>query len=558
MSKFETLVDHGVAPYKNDSSKGASYFAKLQNENGVEKTVWGVDLARSIDESGAQIGDKVSLSRGEKKAVTIQEKDENGKLVEKTVERVEWITKVAPAQEVSAETEVEVVNTPAATAMNDGAKREALADEYEQEIAPVREARTEAIEAHEKEFSDKWAAMQGQMSKIRSDLSSKLADEHVPAKHHEQIISLEIARLVEQHETAKHAAAIKIDKDMPPPKKWGDFLEEKSVGQDPVVLELLAEAKQAPEPSLSGVSDGVPRKVVLSDIEIKAEKDHIKYLRGKDEIITDRGHRLDVKRLDDRDIQAALLIASQKFDTEKGLVLSGDVAFRTRSAEIAGRLGLNVQNMSPEMQRAWDRGQKTAAVLQQPARPNIANSIAGEAKQPEPVLLKVDERINIQKLTEMGSVNEGPNANSVLMNPENYMGAMDAWRNTDSKTLEALSHADINKPDGGLDVSEIAGAAPELVQGDKLSLLAKELVLVRDAKTLDAREHAQNPEMYKTSQDRVAEDKALQQQADKQLLVRNIDDQDQEKSKEHAVKTDQANALKEHEKEHDHESGLGF
>jgi len=229
------------------------------------------------------------------------------------------------------------------------------------------------------------------------------------------------------------------------------------------------------------------------------------------------------------------------------------------------------------MQKAWDRGQRSATVLKQHERPNLSNGISGEIKKPENVILKVDERIDIQKILESGTgLKAGPSINSLLMNPESYMGAMDAWRNTDSKTLEALTHADINKPDGGLDVREIASSAPELVSGDSFSPLAKELVLVRDAKTLEAKEIANNPEAYKTSQDRVAEDKAQQLQADKQLekqlLVRNIDEQDQskDKAKEHS-KADPYAFLHEKDKEkqaeathalsepeHEQDQGMGF
>lgn len=443
------------------------------------------------------------------------------------------------------------------------AKRAELSDEYEKEIAPVRDARSAAIDEHEKSFADKWSAMQNDIAKARGEISERLAAENVPDKQRDQILAMETAKFVERHEADKHEAALKLDKDMPQPKKWVDFLQEKSVGGDPAVLDLLEDAKKAPEASVTGVSDGKPRGIYLADLAFKAEKDVVKYVRGKDEVIMDRGHRLDVKRLDDRDISAALQIAAQKFDMDKGLILSGDQAFRTRSAELAGRMGFKVQNMSPEMQKAWDRGQQSAAVLKQHERPNLANAISGDIKKPEHVILKVDERIDIQKMLESGAgLKAGPSVNSLLMNPENYMGAMDAWRNTDSKTLEALAHADINKADGGLDVNEIASAAPELVQGDGLSPLAKELVLVRDAKTLEAREHAQNPEHYKTSQDRVAEDKAQQLQADKQLekqlLVRNIDEQDQEKSKDahKANEKDQTLALQEHE--HEEEPALGF
>ncbi|MCX7192546.1 MAG: hypothetical protein NTY60_02825 [Proteobacteria bacterium] len=587
MDNFQTLVAHGAAHYQHDEKEAGSYFATLQNENGKEKTVWGVDIQRSLEAAGVEIGDKIELSVGEIKPVTIQEKQLDGTTIEKTVKRNEWITnKKQP--EISKEIEVDGTEPQVASLATaqtieteqtpEQSKRAALAEEYEKEISPARDARNTAIETHEKEFANKWAALQGDIAKVRTTVSEKFEIDNVPQKQRDNILAMETAKLIEHHEVSKHEAAIKLDKELPAVKKWVEFLEEKSISNDPAVLDLLADAKEAPEASMTGISDGVPRSVVMSDLSFKADKDSVKYLRGKDEIITDRGHRLDVKRLDDRDIQAALQIASQKFDMNKGLILSGDVAFRTRSAELAGRMGLNVQNMSPEMQKAWDRGQRSTAVLKQHERPNIANSISGEAKHPEHVLLKVDQRIDIQALLESGTgLKAGPDVNSLLMNPEQYMGAMDAWRNTDSKTLEALAHADINRADGGLDVTEIAGSAPELVDGNGLSPLAKELVLVRDAKTIDARELAQNPSIYKTIQDRVAEEKAQQLQTDKSLNVRNIDAQDAEKAKEiekvrdeksKHVEKQEVTALKEHKHEHQQEHdkeqdpeqdhGLGF
>ncbi|MGC8468378.1 MAG: LPD7 domain-containing protein, partial [Acetobacteraceae bacterium] len=47
-------------------------------------------------------------------------------------------------------------------------------------------------------------------------------------------------------------------------------------------------------------------------------------------------------------LKPALRIAAQKFDLEAGLDLTGGEEFRTRAAEIAGRLGYKVQN--PDLQ----------------------------------------------------------------------------------------------------------------------------------------------------------------------------------------------------------------
>ena len=54
------LVDHGSAPYENRDGGSPSYFVTVE-QGGVERTHWGVDLERAIDQSGAQIGDGIAI-----------------------------------------------------------------------------------------------------------------------------------------------------------------------------------------------------------------------------------------------------------------------------------------------------------------------------------------------------------------------------------------------------------------------------------------------------------------------------------------------------------------
>jgi Ti-type conjugative transfer relaxase TraA len=55
------LVEHGAAPYQNDPKNRDSYFVTLENDRGQKHTVWGVDLERAMQESGAEIGAKIGL-----------------------------------------------------------------------------------------------------------------------------------------------------------------------------------------------------------------------------------------------------------------------------------------------------------------------------------------------------------------------------------------------------------------------------------------------------------------------------------------------------------------
>lgn len=65
------LVDHGAAPYENNPTNSGSYFATLENDKGEQRTVWGVDIQRAIAESGAELGDKISLEHKGSVPVTL-------------------------------------------------------------------------------------------------------------------------------------------------------------------------------------------------------------------------------------------------------------------------------------------------------------------------------------------------------------------------------------------------------------------------------------------------------------------------------------------------------
>lgn len=92
------LVAHGPAPYLHDKKNGDSYFADLERD-GTVKTVWGVDLPRSLEEAGAAIGHEISLQRGGHQVVQVPVLGEAGKQVVtdgvpemQSVKRAVWTT----------------------------------------------------------------------------------------------------------------------------------------------------------------------------------------------------------------------------------------------------------------------------------------------------------------------------------------------------------------------------------------------------------------------------------------------------------------------------------
>lgn len=88
------LVDHGSAKYKNNEKNEDNYFVKVKSEKGNEKTIWGVDLARAMKESGARVGERIELENLGRKPVTIEKMviDDHGKESIKKIDthRNEW------------------------------------------------------------------------------------------------------------------------------------------------------------------------------------------------------------------------------------------------------------------------------------------------------------------------------------------------------------------------------------------------------------------------------------------------------------------------------------
>ena len=267
-------------------------------------------------------------------------------------------------------------------------KRLDLLHEYEELSAPARAERNAAIDAFDADWRERWMKLQGEVEEARAKRAESLTAEGVDAHLHDSLLAKETAALVEDFEARKDAAARDLDKSMPRPARWVDFLGEKVQENpgDPVLESLLEEARKAPDPGIEGFG-GVPAKAVtLSDLVHNIDKDgQIHYKRGLRTVIHDRGSRLDVQRNDDRDIEAALKISAQKFDLQKGLMLTGDLAFKVKAAEIAGKLGYPLQNSEPEVLMAWKKGRDTNPQLTRAVMPSVERGITGDLAVAKPI-----------------------------------------------------------------------------------------------------------------------------------------------------------------------------
>ncbi|MCA3936135.1 DUF5710 domain-containing protein, partial [Burkholderia sp.] len=76
------LLEHGSARYQHQKDASYSYFVRYRDDAGTEHTVWGVDLKRAMEVSGAKVGDAISLKNLGETAVTVQApvRDETGKV----------------------------------------------------------------------------------------------------------------------------------------------------------------------------------------------------------------------------------------------------------------------------------------------------------------------------------------------------------------------------------------------------------------------------------------------------------------------------------------------
>ena len=77
------LLEHGSANFNFDKEEKGSYYVKFRDIEGKERMQWGKDLQRAMSESGAKIGEKITLTKTDREPVTVDQnvRDEHGKVV---------------------------------------------------------------------------------------------------------------------------------------------------------------------------------------------------------------------------------------------------------------------------------------------------------------------------------------------------------------------------------------------------------------------------------------------------------------------------------------------
>lgn len=138
-----TVLEHGAAPYENNPDKDDSYYIKLQTASG-ERTVWGVDLPRALEEGEADVGQPIALAYQGNKMVTIKvkERDEAGNVTgekEMDVKRNAWDVR-----------KLDAVRTEALEKVQAKGDRQPLVKVYDRD-APRTAARPEQVRVRQQD-----------------------------------------------------------------------------------------------------------------------------------------------------------------------------------------------------------------------------------------------------------------------------------------------------------------------------------------------------------------------------------------------------------------------
>ncbi len=275
-----------------------------------------------------------------------------------------------------------------------------LLREWREQADPVHAQRSEAQAALAETHHEQQKAFLLALEQRRTEHAAELAKSHpeMAQEHKDSLIALDIAKRTEQLQKQQAAEHKTLLSGLPEVPGYLNFLEQRA-GQDAEAAKLLEieRGRSSEAMSIKGQRTADMEPIVLEglthEIETGDKGPAIHYVRDGTRMMTDRGDRLDVYRMSDREIEAALRLAEQKFDMQKGLVLTGSREFQERAAEIAGRLNLKIQN--EDLQANWQKGQGIANEADNTTTPPVppAGGIE-QARDPVTEVQSVDHPID--------------------------------------------------------------------------------------------------------------------------------------------------------------------
>ncbi|MDA8093950.1 MAG: toprim domain-containing protein [Betaproteobacteria bacterium] len=267
---------------------------------------------------------------------------------------------------------------------------ERLLREYATLAGPVRSQRAKAQDDLAAKQREQREVLFDSLDQLRADKMGEYSG--MAEEHRRSLIAIDVAKAVEAMQKRQMSERKTLQSELPDVPSYQNFLEDRA-RTDPVAARMLeAERSRAQIPdAIKGKRVAPVEPAVLEglthELEDGAAGKAIHYSRDGERVMSDRGERVDLYKMDDREIEAALRLAEQKYDMDKGLVLTGSREFQQRAAEVAGRMGLKIQN--EDLHGAWEHGRLTALHSEE-ADPTSARGptapLGGIAKAPAPGL----------------------------------------------------------------------------------------------------------------------------------------------------------------------------
>ena len=236
-----------------------------------------------------------------------------------------------------------------------------LLREWRKQADPVRELRSQVQAALAATHYEQQKTFFDSLEQRRIEHAAELAKSHpdMTQEHKDSLMALDIAKRAEHLQKQQAAERKTALSGLPEVPSYLNVLEQRAE-QDVEAAKLveIERNRSGQEMSIKGQRVAQLDPMVLEGLTYEINPGDnvqaIHYARDGERVMTDRGDRLDVYRLDDREIEAALRLAEQKYDMQRGLMLTGSREFQERAAEIAGRLNLKIQN--EELQSGWQKG----------------------------------------------------------------------------------------------------------------------------------------------------------------------------------------------------------
>jgi len=408
-------------------------------------------------------------------------------------------------------------------------RRIEIVERYEQVASLVRERRNQAIDKFEEEWKEKATKLFFEQEQRRAELVKEYVARGFTERRATAEAALQFAAAMEALTSEKYEAAKKLDETLEKPIRWRDWLQKEAEQnpEDPVLATLLQEDSEIDhDAAVEGFAKRPPPERVLTNLFVehddKTGASH--YKRGPVTVFTDVGERLDVKKVDARDIEAALKVAAQKFDMEKGLLLVGDTAFKVQAAEIAGKLGYKLRNVEPEVLAAYRRGlEQSAPELARATKPSVERGITGEARSVDVDRARGEQLVFVDPaaamdakwanaLTQAGArFTQVPQAMlappfgamspvAVVLPDDRTQKALETWRGIDPKLMQQFARADLRQPDGGLKLDEQARKVfverGMINENGAITPAGVDVLLVRDDHVIRARHDSRLKQVF--------------------------------------------------------------